>query len=167
MKIKNITILLALISLTFTNQKADSSQITTLVAPAPGALVQSTQVLSQPAPAGIFARKNLRVSPLETLTPISVGGNKAETNPLISESNREMLNEFQKGKETFQEQPILANNRMAIPLSSIQVIPSQPMVTQTVISQQAPSIAVVPQDIHMVSPQIVGNIGAVATKIIP
>ena len=135
--------------------KSKTEQISTIVSPSPGSLVQSTNVLSQPAPVGIFARKNLRVSPLENLTPISMGGNKAETNPLISEPNRAMLNGFKKGKGTFQEQPILANNRIAVPpyqsypsVTTQTVITTPPVVNPTTFTEGG----------KMVSPKIVSNL---------
>ena len=98
MKMKHFFVILILTISVLSLNKSKTEQISTIVSPSPGSLVQSTNVLSQPAPVGIFARKNLRVSPLENLTPISMGGNKAVTNPLISEPNRAMLSGFKKGK---------------------------------------------------------------------
>lgn len=157
MKMKQIILIFFLVISVLSLNKSKNEQISTIVSPAPGAVVQSTNVLSQPAPVGIFARKNLRVSPLENLTPISVGGNKAETNPLISEPNRAMLSEFKNGKGTFQEQPILANNRMAVP--SYQSYPSSVMTqTQTVITPPVVTTTTLTEGAKMVSPQIVSNL---------
>ena len=109
---------------------------TQLVQPVVGAVVQSSPVLTGPAPVGIFAKKNLRVSPLETLTPIAVGGNKAETNPLITESNRQMLHDFNKNTDGFVEQPVFAHNRMAVGIANLPVTPiTTPIVQQTVVAQ--------------------------------
>ena len=152
---KHFFVILILTISVLSLNKSKTEQISTIVSPSPGSLVQSTNVLSQPAPVGIFARKNLRVSPLENLTPISMGGNKAETNPLISEPNRAMLNGFKKGKGTFQEQPILANNRIAVP--SYQSYPS--VTTQTVITTPpVVSPTTFTEGGKMVSPKIVSNL---------
>ena len=155
MKMKHFFVILILTISVLSLNKSKTEQISTIVSPSPGSLVQSTNVLSQPAPVGIFARKNLRVSPLENLTPISMGGNKAETNPLISEPNRAMLSRFKKGKGTFQEQPILANNRIAVP--SYQSYPS--VTTQTVITTPpVVSPTTFTEGGKMVSPKIVSNL---------
>ena len=152
---KHFFVILILTISVLSLNKSKTEQISTIVSPSPGSLVQSTNVLSQPAPVGIFARKNLRVSPLENLTPISMGGNKAETNPLISEPNRAMLSGFKKGKGTFQEQPILANNRIAVP--SYQSYPS--VTTQTVITTTpVVSPTTFTEGGKMVSPKIVSNL---------
>ena len=152
---KHFFVILILTISVLSLNKSKTEQISTIVSPSPGSLVQSTNVLSQPAPVGIFARKNLRVSPLENLTPISMGGNKAETNPLISEPNRAMLSGFKKGKGTFQEQPILANNRIAVP--SYQSYPS--VTTQTVITTTpVVSPTTFTEGRKMVSPKIVSNL---------
>ena len=156
MKMKQILLIFFLVISVFSLKKSKSEQISTIVSPAPGSVLQSSNVLSQPAPVGIFARKNLRVSPLETLTPISVGGNKAVTNPLISEPNRAMLSEFKNGKGTFQEQPILANNRIAVP--TYQNYPSVMTQTQTVVTPPTVTTTTVTEGRKMVSPQIVSNI---------
>ena len=155
MKMKHFFVILILTISVLSLNKSKTEQISTIVSPSSGSLVQSTNVLSQPAPVGIFARKNLRVSPLENLTPISMGGNKAETNPLISEPNRAMLSGFKKGKGTFQEQPILANNRIAVP--SYQSYPS--VTTQTVITTPpVVSPTTFTEGGKMVSPKIVSNL---------
>ncbi len=155
MKMKHFFVILILTISVLSLNKSKTEQISTIVSPSPGSLVQSTNVLSQPAPVGIFARKNLRVSPLENLTPISMGGNKAETNPLISEPNRAMLSGFKKGKGTFQEQPTLANNRIAVP--SYQSYPS--VTTQTVITTPpVVSPTTFTEGGKMVSPKIVSNL---------
>ena len=155
MKMKHFFVILILTISVLSLNKSKTEQISTIVSPSPGSLVQATNVLSQPAPVGIFARKNLRVSPLENLTPISMGGNKAETNPLISEPNRAMLSGFKKGKGTFQEQPILANNRIAVP--SYQSYPS--VTTQTVITTPpVVSPTTFTEGGKMVSPKIVSNL---------
>ena len=155
MKMKHFFVILILTISVLSLNKSKTEQISTIVSPSPGSLVQSTNVLSQPAPVGIFARKNLRVSPLENLTPISMGGNKAETNPLISEPNRAMLSGFKKGKGTFQELPILANNRIAVP--SYQSYPS--VTTQTVITTPpVVSPTTFTEGGKMVSPKIVSNL---------
>ena len=155
MKMKHFFVILILTISVLSLNKSKTEQISTIVSPSPGSLVQSTNVPSQPAPVGIFARKNLRVSPLENLTPISMGGNKAETNPLISEPNRAMLSGFKKGKGTFQEQPILANNRIAVP--SYQSYPS--VTTQTVITTPpVVSPTTFTEGGKMVSPKIVSNL---------
>ena len=155
MKMKHFFVILILTISVLSLNKSKTEQISTIVSPSPGSLVQSTNFLSQPAPVGIFARKNLRVSPLENLTPISMGGNKAETNPLISEPNRAMLSGFKKGKGTFQEQPILPNNRIAVP--SYQSYPS--VTTQTVITTPpVVSPTTFTEGGKMVSPKIVSNL---------
>lgn len=155
MKMKHFFVILILTISVLSLNKSKTEQISTIVSPSLGSLVQSTNVLSQPAPVGIFARKNLRVSPLENLTPISMGGNKAETNPLISEPNRAMLSGLKKGKGTFQEQPILANNRIAVP--SYQSYPS--VTTQTVITTPpVVSPTTFTEGGKMVSPKIVSNL---------
>ena len=155
MKMKHFFVILILTISVLSLNKSKTEQISTIVSPSTGSLVQSTNVLSQPAPVGIFARKNLRVSPLENLTPISMGENKAETNPLISEPNRAMLSGFKKGKGTFQEQPILANNRIAVP--SYRSYPS--VTTQTVITTPpVVSPTTFTEGGKMVSPKIVSNL---------
>ena len=86
------------------------------------------------APQSIYEKRNLRVSPLEPITPISLGENKAEENPLISEPNRKMIKDYNEGKNNFQEQPIIVNNK--INTAILRQIPDTPApaTSQTVVS---------------------------------
>lgn len=104
----------------------------------PPTFVQNVDSPIGPSPTMFYQQRNINSNPLSPLGIIQVGGNNAMGNPLISESNRRMLQDFDKGSKNFKEEPILANNKLNVALLN-QYSPAMPsnMMSNT-ISTNAP-----------------------------
>lgn len=121
-------------------------------------LVQGIQAPLGPNLSNMYQQRNLRTNPLDQLTPITIGGNKAEENPLISEGNREMIKDFSKGTNNFSELPILANNQ--INTQALRNMNAQPGVVYSQTINPTPSIAtsnVVVQPANYITPTIIST----------
>lgn len=102
-------------------------------------IAQNIQAPLSPSLDLIYSQRNVRSNPLDPLTPITLGGNKAEENPLISEGNREMLKDFKTGPENFKEEPVLANNKIDTQVLKA-MAPTITQPAQTLIVQNSPQV---------------------------